>query len=175
MESPKLRRRAVKELAKGHTANQYGWGPFSLIHSLLLIKCLLHRRPWEAKLQRQSLPALLLVSLLEQTKFRVNGSGSELQVLSKPPWDPGQAIPGVDNWDMLREMVLVLQTPQGQKRGILAKAERSCTFSLCLMQAQTYRLARNLENEFNSFLCLWERLHLHCSLPESFSQGTSLI
>lgn len=116
MESQKLRRRAVKELAKGHTANQYGGGPFSLIHSLLFIKCLLHRRPWEAELQRQSLPALLLVSLLEQTKFRVNGSGSELQVLLKPLWDPGQAIPGVDNWDMLREMVLVLQNPRDRSQ-----------------------------------------------------------
>ena len=113
-------------------------------------------RPREAKLQRQSLPALLLVSLLAQTKFRVNGSGWELQVLLKPQWDPGQATHGADDWDMLREMVLVLQIPQGQKPCILAKAERCWTFSLCLMQAQTYRFARNLENEFSSFLCLWE-------------------
>lgn len=62
-------------------------------------------------------PPALTVSLLECTKDRANGDGTESQILlncqeDPSPNPPGQAFPGAADWDVLRETVLVLQITQ---------------------------------------------------------------
>lgn len=76
-------------------------------------------------------PPALTVSLLECTKDRANGDGTESQILLNCQGDPNpnppvQAFPGAADWDVLRETVLVLQITQEQKPAIRAKAEKSC-------------------------------------------------
>lgn len=53
-----------------------------------------------------------------------------------------------------RKTVLALQVLQGHKPVMLANTETSYAFSLYLMHSWTHRSKRNLENEFNLFLCL---------------------